>query len=449
MSESNRASAFVRRRSFGERSLIAFAAVLVGALVGVGTILFREGFALLQAFFFGAPLSTGEYLERALDPRVLLFVPALGGLAMALLNRYALPGQRPQGVVDVMLAGENGGAPIRLRTGLAAVAASTISIGTGGSVGREGPMIHLGATLGGWIARRLRVDAEVGRRMLAWGVAAGVAASFNAPIAGAIFAAEVIVGNYRANAFGPIAVASVSGTIVSRLYFGELNEFTVPEILIRSYVEIPSFLLFGVVCALASIAFIRLPSAIRAVWDRLRMPPLLRPVVAGMLLAVVACGLPRVLGVGYETTSLAIAGEVTASVAFALFFAKLAMTALYFGSGCSGGIFSPSLMLGALAGCVWAAGVAWLMPEIASSSSVYALVGMGALAAANLGAPLSSVVIIFEMTGNYTITLAVLLATLTCSVIVNQLWGFSFFTWQLAERARSQTNESEPNEDAR
>lgn len=425
-----------QRRSFRERALIAIAAVLVGAVVGGGTIAFREGFAFLQSVFFGAPLATGAYLERELDLAVLLLVPAFGGLAMSLLSRYGLPDRRPQGVADVMLAAEEGGQPIRLRTGLVAVAASTISIGTGGPVGREGPMIHLGATLGGWIARCLKVDADIGRRMLSWGVAAGVAASFNAPIAGAIFAAEVVVGHYRANAFGPIAIASVSGTIVSRLYFGELNEFVVPEILIRSYAEVPSFLLFGVVCALASVAFIRLPSVIRSAWDVARVPALIRPVIAGVVLGLVACCFPQVLGVGYETTSLAVAGEMGATAALTIFVAKLAMTALYFGSGCAGGIFSPSLMLGALAGCVWAAGVAWLMPEIASSSSVYALVGMGAVAAATLGAPLSSVVIIFEMTGNYTITLAVLLATLTGSVIVNQLWGFSFFTWQLAERKK-------------
>lgn len=427
-------------RGLRQRSIVALASVFVGIVAGLAAIAFRESFAFLQTMFFGARLSDGIYVAHSISKEMLLLVPVLGGVVMALIAHFWLPSRRPQGVPDVVLAANESSSPLNVRTGLIAAAASAVSLGTGGPVGREGPMVHLGATIGAWVARSFGLSNEELPRIVAWGVAAGVAASFNAPIAGAIFAAEVVLGSYKPNTFAPLALASVTGTIVSRLYFGELNEFSVPTLFIRSYAEVPSFLLFGVACALVSFAFILLPSKIHTLWAHARIPAAIRPAFAGVFVGLIAFQWPEVLGVGYETTSLAIAGKLAAATALAIAIAKLIASCLYFGSGWAGGIFSPSIMIGAMLGSAWGAGVALVFPEIASSTSTYALVGMGAVAAATLGAPLSTVVIIFELTGNYPVTLAVLLATLVCSVIVNQLWGYSYFTWQLAQRKAEQAS---------
>ncbi|MBN1238128.1 MAG: chloride channel protein [Gammaproteobacteria bacterium] len=420
--------------SLRQRGAVAITAILVGIVASAGTILFREGFAALQALLFGSALSEGIEVARAAPNWLVLTAPAAGGLVAGLLAWYFLPSRRAQGVPEVIERSNTRPTRLNLRTGAVAAAASTVAIGTGASVGREGPMVHLGATVGAWIAQQLRLSADAIRQMLACGAAAGVAASFNAPIAGAIFAAEVILGRYTIYAFAPLVIASVSGTIVSRLYFGDLQEFSLPILGIESYAEIPSFIALGLVCAGLALAFIRGTTLLERAWDRSRVPPMLRPALGGLALGLIATWRPEVLGVGYESTSLALAGEFTVAAALALLAAKLLATFVCLGSGIAGGIFSPTLMLGALLGCAWGGVMGLALPGISSSASAYAVVGMGAVAAAALGAPLSTTLIVFEMTGNYPVTLAVLLASVVSSVVVNELWGYSFFTWQLAKR---------------
>jgi len=417
-----------------QRAAVALTAILVGIVASVCTIAFREGFAALQSLLFGRPLSDGMDVARAAPSWLVLLAPVAGGLVVGLLARYALPSGRVQGISDVIERGDMRPTRLTWRTGAVAALASTAAIGTGASVGREGPMVHLGATVGASIAKRFSLSADAIRQMVACGAAAGVAASFNAPIAGALFAAEVIVGRYTIYAFAPLVIASVSGTIVSRLYFGDLQEFDVPVVGIEAYAEIPSFALLGLACAALALAFIRGTALLDRAWNATKVPQMLRPAIGGLGLGLIAMQWPEVLGVGYESTSAAIAGGFTIGAALVLLAAKLVASSVCLGSGMAGGIFSPVLMIGALLGCAWGGAMALIAPEISSSVSVYALVGMGALAAAALGAPLSTTLIVFEMTGNYPVTLAVLLASVVSSVTVNELWGYSYFTWQLAQR---------------
>lgn len=420
--------------SLRQRGAVALAAVIVGIVASAGTIAFREGFAAIQALLFGGALSDGIDRVRLAPTWLVMLAPAAGGLVVGLLAWYFLPSRRPQGVPEIIERSSTRPTRLTLRTGAVAAAASTVALGTGASVGREGPMVHLGATVGVWIAQSFNLSADSIRQMLACGAAAGVAASFNAPIAGAIFAAEVIVGRYTVYAFAPLVIASVSGTIVSRLYFGDLQEFTLPIVEIASYAEIPSFILLGLACAGVATAFIRGTTLLEGTFSRTRVPTMLRPAIGGLALGLIATRWPEVLGVGYESTSLAIAGEFTIAAALALLAAKLVATIVCLGSGIAGGVFSPALMFGALLGAAWGSTMALALPDFASSVSAYSLVGMGAVAAATLGAPLSTTLIVFEMTGNYPVTLAVLLASVVSAVTVNELWGYSFFTWQLARR---------------
>ncbi len=410
------------------------AAAIVGTAAGIASIAFREAFAALQSLGFGASLAHGVAAAAELPPLLRMAIPVTGGLLVGLLVWTLLPDRRPHGVADVIEAGLLRGGSIPLRTGLLAALASTLSIGCGASVGREGPMVHLGATLGSWLTTRLRLPASLLRRMLACGAAAGVAASFNAPIAGAIFAAEVVVGRYTLYTFAPIVVASVCGTIVSRLYYGDHPDFGVPPITLTSYLELPAFVLLGTLCAVMAIALIRAIEACQNLHGRCGVHPVLRPALGGLGVGLIAIALPQVLGVGYETTSVAIGGMLPVGLALMLVAAKLVATGLSLGSGFGGGIFSPALLCGAVLGCAIGSIAAALFPESSAGPTAYALVGMGSMSSAVLGAPLSTTLIVFEMTGNYPVTLAVMLATVTSSVLVNEVWGRTFFTWQLASR---------------
>lgn len=409
-------------------------AALVGLVAGLATVAFREAFGGLQALIFGGRLDEPGDLASTVPALVLVAAPTLGGLLTGLLCWRWLPGRRPHGVPDAIEAAALRGSQLPIGNGLAAAAASVVSLGTGASVGREGPMIHLGATLGAWLTRKLRLPQAFARRMLACGAAAGVAASFNAPIAGVIFAVEVVVGRYTLHTFAPIVVASVAATVVSRLVYGESSAFTVPPVEITSYWELPAFALAGVAGALVTLTLIRTVGLVASAFDGLRVPAWLRPAFAGLGVGLIALLAPQVLGVGYGTTSAVLSGELTLGLLAALLLAKLLATGLSLGGGFAGGIFSPSLMLGALTGSLLGIAAAMLYPGHASPQAVYTLIGMGAVAGAALGSPLSTTLIVFELTGNYPVTLAVMLSTVLSSVIVNDLWGHSFFSWLLSRR---------------
>jgi CIC family chloride channel protein len=409
-------------------------AALVGLVAGLATIAFREAFAALQALIFGAPLDREPGVTSGLPWWVLVLAPTAGGLVTGLLCWKWLPDRRPHGVPDAIESAALRGSQLPLGTGLVTAAASVVSLGSGASVGREGPMIHLGATLGSWLTSRLHLPKAFARRMLACGAAAGVAASFNAPIAGVIFAVEVVVGRYTLHTFAPIVVASVAGTVVSRLYYGESPAFTVPRVEIASYWELPAFALAGIAGALVALALIRGTGLVASLMQQLRAPSWARPALAGLGVGLIALVTPQVLGVGYGTTSAALSGELPLSLLLMLLVTKLLATSLSLGGGFAGGIFSPSLLLGALTGSLLGLAAAALYPAHASPQAVYTLIGMGAVAGATLGSPLSTTLIVFELTGNYPVALAVMLSTVLSSVIVNDLWGHSFFSWLLSRR---------------
>ncbi|HSN72356.1 MAG TPA: chloride channel protein [Steroidobacteraceae bacterium] len=422
------------RRIFTGRAGVIIAAAIVGTATGIASILFREAFAVIQRLAFGAALAAGTHVAEHAPIWIRLGLPVAGGLAVGLLAWFLLPDRRPHGVADVIEAGMLRGGAIPLRTGVLAAAASAVSLGAGASVGREGPMVHLGATLGTWLTTRLGLEPRWLRRMLACGAAAGVAASFNAPLAGAIFAAEVVVGRYTLHTFAPIVIASVAGTIVSRLWYGDAPGFSVPAVTLGSYWEVPVFGLLGIAAAGAAVLLIRSVGATAALYQRGHVHPIAQPVIGGLVVGAVAMVLPGVLGVGYETTSVALSGTMSIGIALALTAAKVIATGASLGSGFGGGIFSPALMIGATLGSAAGTFALQLFPDASAGPTAYALVGMGAVAAAVLGAPLSTTLIVLELTGNYPVTLAVMLATVIASVLVNEVWGYSFFSWQLKRR---------------
>lgn len=417
-----------------QQLLFTILAALVGTVAAYAAIALR-GLADLTALLgYGGSEAEISFRARLLPWWLLPLVPAAGGLVLGLLSRRVLPGPLPQGVADVIEASALHAGRMPLAPGLAAAFLSATSIGVGASVGREGPIVHLGATLAAQVADRLDLSPALARTLLGCGVAASVAAAFNAPIAGVLFALEVVVGHYGLGAVSPVVIAAVIGTIITRVHIGESPAFALGSPEIASYWEVPAFLLLGAVCAVAAVALIRAIGFVQDLHARLTVPPALRPALAGLLTGVLAIGFPQVLGVGYEITTAALLGTLSFADYVLLALAKSAATALCLGSLFGGGIFSPSLAIGALVGGAFGLVATSAFPELGSDPQIYATLGMGAFAAVTLGAPISTAIMIFELTSNYAVTFALMGAIAVALLVNRQLFGHSFFTWQLARR---------------
>jgi CIC family chloride channel protein len=241
------------------------------------------------------------------------------------------------------------------------------------------------------------------------------------------FAIEVIVGYYTFATMAPIAIASVVGTAISRAHFGNYPAFEPPGLVITSLWELPAFALLGALAGGVAYLFVRAPFWAHRLWQTTPVPAWLRPAAAGLLVGIVAVWLPKVMGVGYEGTNAAVANQLSLSMLVLLTIAKLALTGICLGSGFAGGVFSPSLFVGATLGAAFGVVAASIFPELASSPGLYALAGMGAVAAAVIGSPMSTVLMVFELTANFEAAIAVMIAVIVSSVLFWEIGGRSFF----------------------
>ena len=411
---------------------------LLGVLIGVGAgllaVIFRKSIGLVQFLWAG---ESGEvFLEKLQDvPWFYIFIaPVLGGLVVGLLLQFVLKIHRAGSVADVMEARHVSGRRIGFREGIWSAIVTVISLGSGASAGREGPVIHLGASFASSLASKVKLSEQSSRTLLAAGAASAVSASFNAPIAGVLFAHEVILGHYSMRSFVPIVLSSVSGTVLSRLLMGEETEFKLPSYEITSYLEFPAFFLLGVVCAIVAIIFQLSLFFADYTAKKVDVPIWIRPAIGGVVLGVIGVFFPQILGIGYETTNDALWSRIPLLLMVALLTLKIFATAVTYASRFGGGVFSPALYLGALTGGIFGAIATSVVPDMSSGQGIYAILGMGAVAATVIGAPISTTVIAFELTGGYALSIALLL-TIAVSHGINQaIHGRSFFQWQLETR---------------
>ena len=425
----------LRRLSRNDQVVLSVLAVLAGALVAYGSLGFRWLIGAVQWVFYG---DQQEYLMSAVAELPwwqILLAPAVGGLLIGLFLKYIMPGSKPLGVAHVIEVGALRGGRMSLNQALGAAFVSAASLGVGGSAGREGPMVHFGAALASWVARRFHLSSSITLTLLGCGVASGVAASFNAPIAGVFFALEVVIGHYALHAFSPIVIASVVGTIVSRAHLGDHPAFVVIEHAPVHMAEYPAFILLGISCAVIATLMLRSIALADAGFSRSSLPVWLRPAVGGLGIGALALAFPQVLGVGYEATDMALNASFELWLLLALIVAKTMATSLTIGAGFGGGVFSPALFVGAMTGGAFGIIAGSVFPDLSSGVGLYAMVGMGAVAAPVLGAPISTILIVFELTGDYSMTIAAMIAVSVASVVMQQVFGGkSFFVWQLDQR---------------
>ncbi|MEX2311673.1 MAG: chloride channel protein [Rhodospirillales bacterium] len=424
----------IRSTVRNEHLLLVTLGLIVGCIAGLAVIAFRESIQFIEIFLYGNTTDALARYELVVAPWKQILIPTLGGLVVGLIAWKCMPGGRSQGVADVVEASAMRAGHMSSRVGIVSAICSAITLGTGGSAGREGPAVHLGASLAGFIARRLHLSRGLARTLLGCGVAAAVSASFNAPIAGALFATEVVVGQYALKTFAPIVVASVAGTALSHIHFGQASALLLGENHIASFWEFPAFIGLGIVAAVSAIILMRSIFLLQDLSDRLDIPLWVKPGIAGLIVGIIAIWLPQILSVGYGTVEWIILGQYDLTILIAIGIAKIFATALCLGFGFSGGVFSPSLVLGAAVGAAYGLIAAGVFPELASSAGVYAVVGMGAVAAAVLGAPISTTLIIFEITGDYQLSLAVMLAIVVSTEITHHFFGASFFAEHLRRR---------------
>mgnify|MGYP005848909607 CR=1 FL=1 len=426
------------RREGPDRAQFWILALVVGVAAGYAAIGFRLAIFELQTLFYGVDDFELHTRLAALSPWVVVGVPILGGLAVGLLMRAFTEEGRVRNVSHVIEAAALHDGRVPLRSGFASAGASLITLSTGGSTGREGPVVHLAAVISSWVADRIQASPVTARELMGCAVAAGVSASFNAPIAGAVFALEVVLRHYALHAFAPIMVASIAGTVVSRVHMGDVTEFTLPEHSLGFYQELPAFLLLGIVCGLVAVAFMRAIFAAEDTADRVqrltRLPGWIRPGVAGAVLGVIALQFPHIIGVGYETTTRALTGGLSFSEAVIFAVVKAAAVAITVAGRMGGGVFSPALMMGALTGLAFGQVAVGVFPSVSGSETLYALAGTGALAASVLGAPLSTALIVFELTGDWQAGIAVLASVSTAIVVSSRFVDRSFFLTQLERR---------------
>ena len=424
----------LRRLIRNDHLILVILAIVAGTAAGAAVIGFRETISFIQLALYG---SDSEHLftnTEAVAWWQILLAPVAGGLVVGVLVRYLMPEGRTQGVADVIEASALKGGWMSSWVGLTAAVVSAVSIGAGASIGREGPAVHLGASLSGWIGRRLHLTRSLTRTLLGCGAAAAVAASFNAPIAGALFASEVVIGHYALKAFAPIVIASVAGTAISQAWFGDFPAFSLGETYLASFWEFPAFAGLGVAAGITAIGFMKAIGLARRFAKDTPVPVWLKPACAGLMVGLIGLLFPQVMGVGYGVTEQALLVTLPLALLVVLALAKILATALSIGGGFGGGVFSPSLVIGALIGGAYGIIATSIFPDYSSGPAAYTVVGMGAMAAAVLGAPISTTLIVFEMTGDYALTLAVMLAVVIASEITQQFYGRSFFAVQLQQR---------------
>lgn len=417
-----------------------FIALAIGLLGGVAAVLFRLAIDWLQGFAYGSDDPNALHSFAAGLPWYhLLIIPMIGGLIVGIIfDRFTKDG-RVRSVADVVEGAALHEGRVEVRQGAASAVASLVTLSTGGSTGREGPVVHLAAMISTLVCKFIKADGITGRDLLGCAVAAAVSASFNAPIAGALFAMEVVLRHFAIHAFAPIVIASVAGTVVSRAVFGDVTEFTLPVMnTLAFYVELPAFLILGLVCGVVAAILMKAifiaEDIGNAVQRRTGLPRFLRPAVAGAALGGLAIFFPHIIGVGYETTSNALTGGLLWHEAIVFCALKIVAVAITMGGRMGGGVFSPSLMVGALTGLAFGVIATGVFPAFSGEETLYALAGMGAVAAAVLGAPISTTLIVFELTGDWQTGLAVMVSVSMSISLASKLVDRSFFLTQLERR---------------
>ena len=409
--------------------------IVVGLGGGLGAVIFRWLINAFHRLFFDGMAGSLTFLGHY----SVILVPVVGGVVVGCVIYFTRTGEaKGHGVPEVMEAVWRHGGRIRARVAAVKVLAASICLGSGGSAGREGPIVQIGSSIGSTVAQRFRLPEDWVKTLVACGAAAGISATFNAPIGGIFFALEVILRRVLSPRLGFVVVSSVVAALVAHAFLGDFRTFSVPiEYTLNSYSELPLYILLGALCALIATLFIRSLYKVEDGFNALKFPEYLKPALGGIAVGLIGFYNPYLFGIGYGGVDQVLLGNIGLSALVALLFLKILATSFTLGSGGSGGIFAPSLFMGAMLGGLFGEIVHGLLPGTVAPAGAYALVGMAAVFAGAAGAPITSFLILFEMTRDYAIILPLLLAVVTSTLLARRLNPESIYTLKLARRGIS------------
>ena len=424
-----------------EHLFLTLMGAAVGVAVGYGAIGFRELITAVAQLGWGNVTGIEDQsllvLVMAAPLWSKLLIPTAGGLIVGLIISFIARETKGHGVPEVIEAIVLRDGRMSSRNVVANALASGICIGSGGSVGVHGPIVLIGSGIGSALGRFVKISGERLQTLVACGAAAGIAATFNAPMAGTLFSLEIILSEFAVIQFIPIVVSSVMSTAISRHYLGNFPAFEVPSYDFLHFSELFLYLILGVLAGLVACAFISLLYGLGDYSERLKLPNFTKPAIGGALIGGIGLFFPQIFGVGYGAVTQTLRGEMAGSILIWLLIAKIVATSITLGSGGSGGIFAPSLFMGAALGGAFGELAHSLFPHTIGSPGAYALVGMGAVFAGTARAPITAMLIIFEMTSYYQIILPLMFAC-TISLFVSALLSKeSIYTLKLIRRGVS------------
>lgn len=414
----------------GESTRMIMIAACIGLLAGGAIIVFREAVDLVHEIIF---VKGGELLRIHEGGWRLLLLPLLPmtGAVLLIPLSLAFPGMvNGYGFTKFLRRVNLENGVIQGRNIFIKLVATALTIGSGNSAGVEGPIAQIGGALGSKVGQTFRVS---GRRMkvyIAAGCAGGIAGIFNAPIAGIFFAAEIVLlGSYEISSFAALVIASAIATVVSRAYYGEIPAFPIPDYhMVNPFVEIPLYILMAVIIGVLAVLHIKFFYFVRDWFRELSVHAQLKPIIGALVVGSIGIGFPQVMGDGYGYIEKALAGEGLIWVMLALIALKSIATAITLGSGGAGGVFAPSLFIGAVVGGAFGGIMHWLMPGYTASPGAYATVGIGAFLAASTQAPMTAIFLLFEMTGNYLIIIPIMITSILGSITAKKLYDDSIDT---------------------
>ncbi|GJM20708.1 MAG: chloride channel protein [Planctomycetota bacterium] len=433
----------------GESTAMVVLGALTGVVSGLAAVGFVELVHLLNSLAWaGRPDLRGVVPEDVMGqaggpPMVQVLALLAGGLVLvAFLTRKLAPEAEGHGVPDVMEAVARRRGIMRGRVGFVKLLTSSLTIGLGGSVGKEGPIVQAGAAFGSRLGRYLGVRGPSLRTLVGCGAAGGIAAVFNAPIGGVLFALEIIIGAYSVSAFAPVLIASVAGAVTAQRFLGDNPAFAIPEALkegltLTSSWEMGAYVGLGLLFGVLSVGFTRGTTLIEDLAHKLRAHWTLKAALAGIVVGLLGWLLPEIMGEGHHTVTELLIGDsthLTWKLLLALALVKTLATAVTLGGGGSGGMFAPSLFVGAMLGGAFGQGLEFLFPGQVGSSGAYALAGMAALLAGTAHAPLTAFLLLFEMSDNYLLILPLMTVSVLSSVIAGRLMPDSIYTLPLSRR---------------
>ncbi|WP_334097678.1 chloride channel protein [Methanobacterium formicicum] len=416
-------------------------AIITGMFCGIIAVGFRYLISGFQYLFFN---ELGSFLDFCY-PYYIIIIPAIGGILVGLLTHYFAKETKGHGVPEVMTAVTLHGGKIRpIVAGVKAIA-SAICIGSGGSAGKEGPIIQIGSTVGSTIAQKLKLTPYQTKVLVTCGAAGGIAAIFNTPIAGVLFALELILREVKLKSLTPIIISAVFATITAKVLLNYLGVeatyiFFLPQYTLKTPLEIIFYLLLGLVAGVVAIIFTKSLYGIEDIFEKIKAPEFVKPAIGGLFVGIIglilflSSGNPYVFGIGFETMDMLFGGQIVFAVIFALIFLKIIATSLTLGSGGSGGVFTPALFIGSMTGGAFGTVIHKIFPTITATYEGYAIVGMAAVFAGGSNAILTAIVLVFEMTGNYMIILPVMLACVISTSFYKFYMEDTIYTVKLRHR---------------